>query len=75
MRLPQCSKLSDYEKSVRRAGGDVRVLDMGHRSPAVDAMRGVDGLLLTGGGDVLLQLYGATAHPAFDCGGAWTRRV
>jgi putative glutamine amidotransferase len=63
--IAQCSKLSDYEESARRAGGDVRVLDRA-TAGAADAMRGVDGLLLTGGGDVLPSIYGATAHPAFD---------
>ena len=63
--VAQCSKLSDYEESARRAGGDVRVLDRA-TAAAADAMRGVDGLLLTGGGDVLPSIYGATAHPAFD---------
>jgi putative glutamine amidotransferase len=59
------SKLPDYEESVRRAGGEVRVLDRGV-DRASDVVAGVDGLLLTGGGDVRPLLYGATPHPTFD---------
>jgi putative glutamine amidotransferase len=57
--------LPDYEESVRRAGGDARVLDRVADSPA-DVVASVDGLLLTGGGDVLPSIYGAVAHPTFD---------
>ncbi len=63
--IAPCSKLPDYEESVRRAGGEVRLLN-----PAVDlpagVMDGAHGLLLTGGGDVRPDLYGATAHATFD---------
>jgi putative glutamine amidotransferase len=63
--ITACSSLHDYEESVRRAGGDVRVLD-----PAVDkledVLRSVDGLLLTGGNDVLPSIYGEAAHPSFE---------
>jgi putative glutamine amidotransferase len=59
------AKLPDYEESVRRAGGDVRVLDRGSdRAP--DVIASVDGLLLIGGGDVQPSLYGAAPHPKFD---------
>ena len=63
--IAQCTKLPDYEESVRRAGGDVRVLDRGTDRPA-DVIAGVDGVLLTGGGDVQPSIYGATPHPMFD---------
>jgi putative glutamine amidotransferase len=63
--IAQCTKLPDYEESVRRAGGDVRVLDRAVDRPS-DVIAGVDGVLLTGGGDVLPSLYGATPHPTFD---------
>ncbi len=60
------SKLHDYEESVRRAGGEPRVLDWSVDTPE-EVVRSVDGLLLTGGGDVLPTLYGAAAtHPTFD---------
>jgi putative glutamine amidotransferase len=63
--IAQCAKLPDYEESVRRAGGDVRVLDRAVDRPS-DVIAGVHGLLLTGGGDVQPSLYGATPHPTFD---------
>ncbi len=59
------SKLHDYEESVRRAGGEPRMLDWSVDTPE-EVVRSVDGLLLTGGGDVLPIIYGAAAHPAFD---------
>lgn len=59
------SKLHDYEESIRRAGGDVRVLDPS-RDRAEDVVRSVDGLLLAGGGDVQPTIYGAAAHPSFS---------
>ncbi len=63
--IAACSKLPDYEESVRRAGGDVRLINPAADPPA-DVIGTVQGLLLTGGGDVRPDLYGATAHPAFD---------
>jgi len=59
------SKLHDYEESVRRAGGEPRVLDWSVDEPE-EVVRSAGGLLLTGGGDVLPSIYGAAAHPAFD---------
>ena len=63
--IAPCGKLPDYEESVRRAGGDVRALVRTADSPA-DVVASVQGVLLTGGGDVLPALYGAIAHPTFD---------
>jgi putative glutamine amidotransferase len=63
--IAPCSKVPDYEESVRRAGGEVRLLNPGVDSPA-DVVGSVQGLLLTGGGDVRPALYGAAAHPTFD---------
>src|SRR2546423_4736150 len=63
--IAPCSKLPDYEESVRRAGGEVGVLNAAGDSPA-DAIASVEGLLLAGGGDVRPDLYGAVAHPTFD---------
>lgn len=58
-----CRHLPDYLESVRRAGGEPRVLD-----PAKDTPDGVigtiDGLLLTGGTDVDPARYGETRHPS-----------
>jgi putative glutamine amidotransferase len=63
--IAPCSKLPDYEEAVRRAGGEVRVLDRAADRPA-DVIASVDGVLLAGGADVLPSLYGAEAHPSFD---------
>jgi putative glutamine amidotransferase len=63
--ITPCSKLPDYEESVRRAGGEVRVLHQDTDNPA-DVIGSIDGLLLTGGGDVQPSIYGAPTHPAFD---------
>jgi len=59
--IAPCEKLHDYEESVRRAGGDVRILDRATDRPS-DVIREVDGLLLSGGGDVLPSIYGEAAH-------------
>ena len=63
--IAPCSKLPDYEESVRRAGGDARVLNAAADSPP-DVIGAVHGLLLTGGGDVRPDLYGAAPHATFD---------
>lgn len=62
--LAPCSTLHDYEESVRRSGGDVRVLDLQTDDPAA-VVRTVDGLLLPGGRDVDPALYGEPPHRAF----------
>ena len=63
--ITPCSKQHDYEEAVRRAGGDVRILDYATDSPA-DVVGQVDGILLPGGDDVLPSIYGAAAHPTFE---------
>jgi putative glutamine amidotransferase len=60
-----CSKQHDYEESIRRAGGEVRILDLAKDSPA-DVVNSVDGILLPGGGDVLPAIYGEKPHPTFE---------
>jgi len=62
--VARCSKLHDYEESVRRAGGEPWVLDLAADRPA-DVVGRVAGLLLTGGGDVDPSLYGEAPHPTF----------
>ena len=61
--ITACRKIEDYRQAVIHAGGEVRTLEP---SAAVeDALAGIGGLLLTGGGDVAASLYGEPAHPAF----------
>jgi putative glutamine amidotransferase len=62
--ITHCRKLEDYRQAVLHAGGEVRVLDP---SPLDDAaIDGLDGLLLTGGGDVDPAIYGETPHTSFS---------
>jgi putative glutamine amidotransferase len=58
------SKTHDYEESIRRAGGEPIILDRSSQRPA-DVVRTFDGVLLTGGADVLPSIYGETAHATF----------
>jgi putative glutamine amidotransferase len=60
-----CSSLHDYQESVRRAGAEVHVLDLSRDTPA-EVIGTYDGILLTGGHDVLPSLYGEAADPTFE---------
>ncbi len=60
--ITNCRKVEDYRQAVLHVGGEVRILE-----PAPDARAaaaGLDGLLLTGGGDVAPELYGEPRHPS-----------
>jgi putative glutamine amidotransferase len=62
--ITHCRKLEDYRQSVLHAGAEVRVLET---SPDLaGALSGLDGLLLTGGGDVDPMLYGEAPHATID---------
>src|SRR5688500_19196100 len=63
--IAPCAKPHDYEESVRRAGGEVRILDYVTDRPA-DVVASVDGILLPGGGDVLPSVYGERPHELFN---------
>lgn len=56
-------RIDDYVKSVQQSGGEPVVLDTS-TARAADVVRDVDGLLLTGGGDVDPRLYGEERHPS-----------
>jgi putative glutamine amidotransferase len=60
-----CSKLPDYIESIKRVGGDPRVVEAGTDDPA-KVIAEVDGVLLTGGGDVDPALYHQPAHQSFS---------
>lgn len=53
------NRLTDYVESVRRAGGEPRVLSM-DEPPSLE---GLDGVLFTGGGDVDPAHYHDARHP------------
>ena len=52
------NRLTDYLESVRRAGGEPRVLSV----DAPPSLNGLDGILFTGGGDVDPAHYDRTRH-------------
>jgi putative glutamine amidotransferase len=52
------NRLTDYVESIRRAGGEPRVLSM----DAPPSLEGLDGILFTGGGDVDPKHYGESMH-------------
>jgi putative glutamine amidotransferase len=62
--VSRCSKLDDYLASLEQAGARARVLDVTESPRKV--LNEVDGLLLTGGGDVDPVFYGADRHPLTD---------
>jgi putative glutamine amidotransferase len=62
--ISACRKLEDYRQSILHVGGDPRVLEI---STSIDeALAGLDGLMLTGGGDVAPARYGEAAHATVE---------
>jgi putative glutamine amidotransferase len=62
--ITRCSRLDDYVASVEQAGGRPRVLETSESPRRV--LDEIDGLLLTGGGDIDPVLYGEERHPSVD---------
>ena len=60
--ITRCSKLDDYVESIEQTGATARILDVSESPRKV--LREVDGILLTGGGDVDPVFYGQERHPA-----------
>jgi putative glutamine amidotransferase len=63
--IGQNRKMEDYLESVRRAGGEPVEVVVGGELPEQILSR-VDGLVLTGGGDVDPKLYGEVPHETFE---------
>ncbi len=58
--ITSCRKLEDYRQSVLHVSGEVRILDLS--MTVAEALADVDGLLLTGGGDLAPERYGQPRH-------------
>lgn len=63
--IAQNRRMSDYMESVRRAGGEPIEVAAGGETPEQILAR-VDGIMLTGGGDVDPMLYGDQPHATFE---------
>lgn len=62
--ITACRKLEDYRQSILHVGGEPHTLDA---SMAIEqALAGIEGLMLTGGGDVAPSLYGETPHETLE---------
>ena len=62
--IAPCRQMADYVESIRRAGAAVAELTYADRPE--DVVGRVDGVLLTGGGDIDPALYGAEPHATFE---------
>ena len=62
--ITRCSRLDDYVASVEQSGGHPRILEI-NESPR-QLMDQIDGLLLTGGGDIDPVLYREERHPSVE---------
>ena len=62
--ITRCSKLDDYVASVEQTGARVRVLEVSDSPKKV--LDEIDGLVLTGGGDVDPVFYGEDRHPSVE---------
>ena len=62
--VSSCRKIEDYRQSILHAGGEVRLIDPS--MPVAEALADVDGLLLTGGGDVEPARYGESPQATLD---------
>jgi putative glutamine amidotransferase len=57
--ITPCRLLPDYLESIRRAGGEPSVLQL----TTTPSLHGLDGVMLTGGGDIAPSYYHEAPHP------------
>src|SRR5206468_2592542 len=62
--ITRCSRLDDYVASIEHSGARARVLEVSESPRAV--LQTIDGVLLTGGGDVDPAFYGEDRHPSVE---------
>jgi putative glutamine amidotransferase len=62
--VTRCSRLDDYLASIEQSGAQARVLEVSESPRTV--LQTIDGVLLTGGGDVDPALYGEARHDTVD---------
>jgi len=62
--ITRCSRLDDYVASIEGSGARARVLEVSESPRALIDL--IDGLLLTGGGDIDPGLYGEERHASVD---------
>jgi len=62
--VTRCSRLDDYVASVERSGARARILEVSESPRGV--LQTIDGILLTGGGDVDPAFYGEDRHETVD---------
>jgi putative glutamine amidotransferase len=60
--LTPCRKIEDYRQAVLHVGGEVQIVDAS--MAAAEVVDGIDGLLLSGGGDLEPARYGEAPHPS-----------
>jgi putative glutamine amidotransferase len=57
--------MADYLEAIKRTGGEPIELDL-HQDTPEEVVTRVDGVLLTGGGDINPALYGETPHESYQ---------
>ena len=62
--ITRCSRLDDYVASVERTGARARVLEVSESPRGL--LKEIDGVLLTGGGDVDPAFYGEERHESVE---------
>lgn len=62
--VTRCSRLDDYLASIEHSGARARILEVGESPRAV--LQTIDGVMLTGGGDVDPAFYGEDRHASVE---------